>query len=179
MKGLCKPFEVLRRSGKIQIGSEGERIFVLGGLRNKYLARCLILRSNYYLYTVLKKVFFSIRKDLFKSFEVLSRRGKNQTSSTQEGFFILGGLRKKYLARCQVLRSKYYLYTIQQKLFFNIVKDTFKSFEVLSRRGKIKISSEGERIFVLDGLRNKYLARCLILRSNYYLYTVLKKCFSV
>ena len=122
-------------------------------------------------------MFFSIRKDLFKPFEVLRRRGKNQTSSSQEGFFILGGLRKKYLARCQVLRSKYYLYTNQQKLFFNIVKDTFKSFEVLSRRGKIKISSEGERIFVLDGLRNKYLARCLILRSNYYLYTVLKKVF--
>ena len=43
----------------------------------------------------LKKVFFSITKDLFKSFEVLRRRGKNQTSSTQEEFFILGGLRKK------------------------------------------------------------------------------------
>ena len=63
--------------------------------------------------------------------------GKNQTGSTQEGFVVLGDLRKKYLARCQILRSKFYLYTIQQKVFFNIMKDSFKSCEVLRKSGKI------------------------------------------
>ena len=80
--------------GKFQVPSKGEDISVLDILSNKYLARCQILRSKYYLYTVQQKVFFSIRKNLFKSFEVLRRREKIQTGSTQEGFFVLGGLRK-------------------------------------------------------------------------------------
>ena len=29
-----------------------------------------------------------------------------QISSKAEGFFVLGGLRKKYITRCQTLRSK-------------------------------------------------------------------------
>ena len=48
-------------------------------------------------------------KDLFKSIERLCRSGKTQVSSKSEGIFVLGGLRKKYLTRCQILRSKYYL----------------------------------------------------------------------
>ena len=56
-------------------------------------------------------------------------------------FFVLGGVRKKYLARCQILRSKYYLYTVQKKVLFNIVKELFKSIEFLRRTGKIKTTS--------------------------------------
>ena len=105
-------------------------------------------------------MFLSIRKNLFKSFELLRRREKIQTGSIQEGFFVLGGLRKKYLARCQILRSKYYLYTVQQKVFFSIRKNLFKSFELLRRREKIQTGSIQEGFFVLGGLRKKYLARC-------------------
>ena len=68
--------------------------------------------------------------------------GKIQTGSTQEGFFVLGGLRKKYLARCQILRSKFYLNTVQQKVFFNILKESSKSFEVLRTHGKTQTGSK-------------------------------------
>ena len=105
-------------------------------------------------------MFFNIKKGLFTSFEVQRTSGKIQTSSRQEGFFVLGGLRKKSLARCQILRPKYYLYTVKDKVFFNIVKDLIKSFESVLRSGKIKKDSNGERIIVLGGLRKKYLACC-------------------
>ena len=36
----------------MQIGSKAEGVFVLVGLRKKYLTRCRILRSEDYLYTV-------------------------------------------------------------------------------------------------------------------------------
>ena len=52
MKDLFKSIERLRRSGKIYVGSKADGIIVLGGLRKKYLTRCQILRSKYYLYTV-------------------------------------------------------------------------------------------------------------------------------
>ena len=52
MKDLFKSVEGLRRSGKIQIGSEADKDIVLGGLGLKYWTRCQIWRSKYYLYTV-------------------------------------------------------------------------------------------------------------------------------
>ena len=94
------------------MGSKAEVIFVLGGLRQKYLTRCQISRSKYYLFTVLQKVFFNIVKDLFKSIERLRRSGKVQIDSKAEGVIVLGGLRLKYLTRCQISHSKYYLYTV-------------------------------------------------------------------
>ena len=39
------------------------------------------------------------------------------------------------------------------------MKDFFKSIEVLRRSEKVQISSKEEGIFVLDGLRKKYIAR--------------------
>ena len=45
-------------------------------------------------------------KDLFTSIERLCRSGKTQVGSKAEGIIVLGGLRKKYLTRCQILRSK-------------------------------------------------------------------------
>ena len=50
-------------------------------------------------------------KDLFKSIERLRRSGKTQVGSKAEKNIVLGG-RKKYLTRCQILRSKDYLYTV-------------------------------------------------------------------
>ena len=40
-------------------------------------------------------------------------------------------------------------------MFFNIVKDLFKSIEGLLRSGKVQVSSKGEGIFVLGDLRKK------------------------
>ena len=57
-------------------------------------------------------MFSNIVKDLFESFERLRRSGKMQTGSNAEGNIVLGGLRKKYLTRCQNLRSQDYLYAV-------------------------------------------------------------------
>ena len=51
-------------------------------------------------------------------------------------------------------------------VFFHIVKDLFKSNEGLLRSWKVQIGSKGERIFVLAGLRKKYLTRCQIFAQN-------------
>ena len=51
-------------------------------------------------------------KDLFKPNEHPCRSGKTQVGSKAERIIVLGGLRKKYLTRCQILRSKDYLYTV-------------------------------------------------------------------
>ena len=50
-------------------------------------------------------------KDLFKSNECLCRSGKTQVGSKAEGIIVQRGLSKKYLTRCQILRSKDYLST--------------------------------------------------------------------
>ena len=60
----------------------------------------------------LTKSVSNILKDMFKSLERLSRSGKIKVGSKAEGIIVLGGLRKKYLTRCQILRSKDYLYTV-------------------------------------------------------------------
>ena len=57
-------------------------------------------------------MFSNIMKDLFKSIERLRRSGNMQLGSIAERIIVLGGLRKKYLTRCQILRSKYYLFTV-------------------------------------------------------------------
>ena len=57
-------------------------------------------------------MFSSIVKELFKSIEGLSWSGNTEIGSTAERIIVLGGLRKKCLTRCQVLRSKNYLYTV-------------------------------------------------------------------
>ena len=57
-------------------------------------------------------------------------------------------------------------------MFFIIVKDLFNSIEGLHRSEKIQIVSEAEGIIVLVDLILKYLTRCQISSSKYYLYTV-------
>ena len=49
-------------------------------------------------------------KDLFKPIQRLCRSGKTKVGYKAEGIIVLGGLSKKYLTRCQILRSKGYLY---------------------------------------------------------------------
>ena len=57
-------------------------------------------------------------------------------------------------------------------MFFNIVKDLFKSVAGLLTSGKVQKGSRGARIVVVGGLRKKYLTRCQASLSKYYLYTV-------
>ena len=123
-------------------------------------------------------MFSNILKDLFKSLERLSRSRKIQVGTKAEEIIVLGGLRKKYLTRCQILLSKDYLYAVYQKVFSNIVKDLFKSIERLRRSEKIQTSSKAEGIIVLGVLRKKYLTRCQILHSKKTIYMQFnKKCF--
>ena len=51
-------------------------------------------------------------KDWFKSIERLFRSGKTQLGSKAEGIIVLSSLKNKYLTRCQILRSKDYLYAV-------------------------------------------------------------------
>ena len=51
-------------------------------------------------------------KVLFKSIERLCKSAKMQVASKAEGIIVLGSLRKKYLKRFQILRSKDYLYAV-------------------------------------------------------------------
>ena len=51
-------------------------------------------------------------KHWFKSIERLCRSGKTELGSKAEEIIVLGGLSKKYLTRCEILRSKDYLYTV-------------------------------------------------------------------
>ena len=86
--------------------------------------------------------------DLFKSIERLFRSANIQIGSKAEQIFVLDSLRKKHLKRRQILRSKDYLYTVQQKVSFNIVKVLFKSIERLCRSEKTRIGSKAEGFIV-------------------------------
>ena len=57
-------------------------------------------------YAVSWKVFFNLVKDLCKLNEGWSRSVNILVGSELDGIFDLGGLRKKYSCRCQILRSK-------------------------------------------------------------------------
>ena len=126
VKDLCKLNEGWSRSVSILVGSESERIFDLGGLRKKYSCRFQILRSKGCRCAVSRKVFFNLVKDLCKLNEDWSRSVSILVGSESAGICDLGGLRKKYSSRCQILRSKEFRYAVSRKVFFNLVKDLFK-----------------------------------------------------
>ena len=83
-----------------------------------------------------------------------------------ERSFDLSGIGKKYLIRCQILRSKTGYILFQHKSLFNLVKDLFKWIEGLGRSVTTRVQSEGERIFDLVGIGKNYLIRCQISRSK-------------
>ena len=58
---------------------------------------------------------FGIVKDLFKSFEVLCRSVIILVGSERGLIFQLGGIRKKYLIRCQIWRPKMMLVHLHEK----------------------------------------------------------------
>ena len=154
------------RSVNVRIKFEGERIFDLGGIRKKYLIRCQISRSKTLYIVFQHKSLFKLVKDLFKWIEGLGRSVTTRVQSEGERIFDLGGIRKKYLIRCQISRSKTLYIVFQHKSLFKLVKDLFKWIEGLGRSVNVRIQSEGERIFDLDGIRKKYLIRCQNSRSK-------------
>ena len=166
VKDLFKWIEGLGRSVTVRVQSEGERIFDLGGIRKEYLIRCQISRSKTLYIVFQHKSLFNLVKDLFKWIEGLGRSVTVQVQSEGERIFDLGGIRKKYLIRCQISRSKTLYIVFQHKSLFNLVKDLFKWIEGLGRSVTVRVQSEGERIFDLGGIRKKYLIRCQISRSK-------------
>ena len=167
VKDLFKWIEGLGRSVTVRVQSEGERIFDLGGIGKKYLIRCQISRSITRYIVFQHKSLFNLVKDLFKWIEGLGRSDTVQVQSEAERIFDLGGIRKKYLIRCQISRSITRYIVFQHKSLFNLVKDLFKWIEGLERSVTVRVQSEGERIFDLGCIRKKYLIRCQISRSKF------------
>ena len=111
-------------------------------------------------------MFFNLVKDLCKLNEGWSRSVSILVGSESAGIFDLGGLRKNYSCRCQILRSKECRCAVSRKVSFNLVKDLCKLNEGWSRSLSILVGSESAGIFDLGGLRQKYSCRCQILRSK-------------
>ena len=144
----------------------GGKIFDLGGIGKKYLIRCQISRSKTCYIVFQLKSHFNLVKDLFKWIEGLVRSVNVRVQSEGERIFDLGGIRKKYLIRCQISRSKTRYIVFQHKSLFNLIKDFFKWIEGLGRSVTVQVQPEGERIFDLGGIRKKNLIRCQISLSN-------------
>ena len=166
VKDLVKWIDGLERSVTVRVQSEGERTFDLGGMRKKYLIRCQISRSKTRYKVFQHKSLFNLVKDIFKWIEGLVRSFTVRVQSEGERIFELGGIRKKYLISCQILRSKTRYIVFQHKSLFNLVKDLFKWIEGLVRSVTVRRQSEGERNFDLGGIRRKCLMRCQISRSK-------------
>ena len=144
----------------------GEKIFDLGAIRKKYSIRCQISRSKTRYIVFQHKSLINLVKNLFKWLEGLRRSVNFRLQSEAETIFDLGGIRKKYLIRCQISRSKTRYIVFQHKLLFNLVKNLFKWLEGLRRSVTVRLQSEGERIFDLGAIRKKYSIRCQISRSK-------------
>ena len=147
-----------------EYGLRGKWILDLECIRKKYSIRCQISRSKTR-YIVFQHKFFNLVKDLFKWIQGLGRSVPVRVRSERERIFDLGCIRKKYLIRCQISRSKT-RYIVFQHKFFNLVKDLFKWIQGLGRSVPVRVRSERERIFDLGCIRKKYLIRCQISRSK-------------
>ena len=166
VKDLFQWIESLGRSVTARVQSERERILELGCIRKKYSIRCQILHSKTRYIVFEHKLLFNLVKDLFKWIECLGRNVTVRVDSERERIFELGCIRKKYSLSCQILHSKTRYIVFQHKLLFNLVKDLFKWIECLGRNVTVRVESERERIFDLDGTRKKYSIRCQISLSK-------------
>ena len=137
----------------------GGKIFAPRWYTKNYLMRCQISRSKtrYKVFQHKSLLLFNLVKDLFKCIEGLERSVTVRVQFERGRIFDLGGIRKKYLIRCQISRSKTRYIVFQHKSLFNLVKDLFKRIEGLGRSVTVRKQSEGERIFDLGGIRKKVL----------------------
>ena len=168
VKDLFEWFEGQVRSVTVRVQSEGERFFDLGVTRKKYLISCQISRSKARYIVFQHKSLYNLVKDLFKWIEGLVRCVTVRVQSEGERVFDLGGIRKKFLMRYQILHSKtrYKVFQHKSLSLFKLVKDLFKWIEVLERSVTVRVQSAGEWIFELGGIWKKYLIRCQISRSK-------------
>ena len=166
VKDLFKWIEGLGRSVTVRVRSERERIFDLGCMRKKYSIRCQISRSKTRYIVFQHKLRFNLVKDLFKWIEGLGRSVTVRVQSERERIFDLGCIRKKYLIRCQISRSKTRYIVFQHKLLFYPVKDLFKWIEGLGRSVTVRVQSVRERVFDLGCIRKKYSIHCQISLSK-------------
>ena len=97
VKDLFKWIEGLRRSVTVQVQSEGQRIFGLGGVRKKYSIRCQISRSKTSYMEFQHKSLLNLVKDFFKWIEGLRRSVTVRVQSEGQRIFDLGGIRKSTL----------------------------------------------------------------------------------
>ena len=116
-EGLFNWVESLLRTVVIPVGFETEIIFRLGGLRKKHLIRQILCSK-------IKILLSSFMKSDIQSGEGLSQMKWgpastviNSVGSETELIFHLGGLRKTYLTRCQILSSKNTLVQFLEKRF--------------------------------------------------------------
>ena len=128
--------------------------------------RCQILRSRTSYMVFQHKSLLNIVKVLLKWIEGLRRSVTVRIQSEGWRIFDLGGIRKKYSMRCQILRSKTSYMVFQHKSLLNLVKDLFKWSEGLRRNVTVTVQSEGQTISDLGDIRKKYSMRCQILRSK-------------
>ena len=164
VKDLFKWIEGLARSVTVRVQSEGEKFFDLGGIRKEYLIRCQISHSKTHYIVFQHKSIFNLVKDLFKWLEGLVRSVTVRVQPERERIFDRGDIRKEYLIRCQISRSKTLYIVFQHKSLFNLVKHLFKWLEGIVRSVDVRVLSERERIFDLGGIRKEYLIRCRISR---------------
>ena len=143
VEDLFKWIEGLRRSVTVQVQSEEQRIFDLGGIRKKYSIRCQISRSKISYMVFQHKSLLNLVKALFKWIEGLRRSVTVRVQSEGQRISDLGGIRKKYSIRCQISRSKTSYMVFQHKSLRNLVKDLFKWIEGLRRSFTVRVQSEG------------------------------------
>ena len=104
-------------------------------------------------------MFFNLVKNLCKFNEGWSRSVSILVGFESAGVFDLGGRRKKYSCRCQILRSKECRCAVSRKVFFNLVKDLCKLKDGWSRSVSILVGYETAGIIDLGCLRKKYSCR--------------------
>ena len=106
VKDIFKWIEGLGRSVTVRVQSEGENFWPMCYTKKTswYVVK---FRAQNSLFLVFQhKSLFNLVKDLFKWIEGLERSFTVRVRSEGEWVFDLGSIRKKYLIRCQISRSK-------------------------------------------------------------------------
>ena len=137
-----------------------------------YTKKVLYTLSNFALKTrYLKfqhKSLFNLVKDFFKWIEGLGRSVIVRLQPKGERIFDLGGIRKKYLIRCQISRSKTRYIVFQHKSLFNLVKNLFKWLEGLWRSVTVRVQSEGGKNFNCHRKKVLYKLSNFALKNSLY-----------
>ena len=146
----------------------GRRIFCSRWSEKKNLARCQILRSKYYLYTVHEKVFFNTVKDSFKSYRSYVRV-KSQNMFLGRKNFCSEWSEKQVLSTMSGFALKILSLNSLTKSCFRYSEGLIQIIWVPMKVSENPYMFYGRRIFCSRYPEKKNLARCQILHSKYYL----------